>query len=261
MRSRSTVFERSVRVTGKAIPGALIRQAPIPGFDQDKYSRAHVLCIGAGGLISHVSPALVRKGIGALTVLDDDLVEASNLNRQHFYAEDIGRPKAIALVQNLLRECTHATTLTGHALRLEEALDAGVELTCDVVVCGVDNNPTRMLASRTFRERGVPVIFLAVSREADHGYVFVQEDQGACFACLFPDARDDQTYPCPGTPAISDILQTIGGIAVYTVDTCVSNRTRSWTYSSIHLAHREQDACYRLLTRADCAVCSLWSRR
>lgn len=252
MTSRSTVFERSVRVTGKAIPDALVRQAPIPGFDQAKYSRAHVLCVGAGGLISHVAPALVRKGIGALTILDDDLVEASNLNRQHFYAEDIGRPKAVALVQNLQRECTHATKLTGHVLRLEEALDAGVDLTCDVVVCGVDNNPTRMLASRTFRERGVPVIFLAVSREADHGYVFVQEARGACFACLFPDAVDDHTYPCPGTPAIADVLQVVGGMALYAIDSCLMARHRRWTFRAVNLVDGECDRHCTLQPRTNC---------
>ncbi len=253
MTSRSTVSERAVRVTGKAIPDALIRQAPIPGFDQAKYSRAHVLCIGAGGLISHVAPALVRKGIGALTILDDDLVEASNLNRQHFYAEDIGRPKAIALVQNLQRECTFATTLTGHVLRLEEALDTGVDLTCDVVVCGVDNNPTRMLASRAFRERGVQVTFLAVSRDADQGYVFVQEAWGACFACLFPDAGDDQTYPCPGTPGFPDVLQIVGGLAVYAIDSCVIARRRQWTFRSINLSDGGCDRQFTPLPRADCA--------
>jgi adenylyltransferase/sulfurtransferase len=203
-------------------------------------------------LISHVAPALCRKGIGAVTVLDDDIVEASNLNRQKFYTDDIGRPKAIALVQNLRRECTYATALTGHVLRLEEALDAGVDLTCDVAVCGVDNNPTRTLASRTFRERGLPVIFLAVSREADHGYVFVQETQGACLACVFPDAGDDQTYPCPGTPAILDILHVIGGMAVYAVDSIVTGRRRKWTYRSIHLTNGAFDRSMSVDTRNNC---------
>jgi molybdopterin/thiamine biosynthesis adenylyltransferase len=44
------------------------------------------VCIGVGGLISHVAPTLVRKGIGALVLLDDDVVEVSNLNRQRFYS-------------------------------------------------------------------------------------------------------------------------------------------------------------------------------
>jgi molybdopterin/thiamine biosynthesis adenylyltransferase len=169
-------------------------------------SRARILCIGAGGLISHVAPTAVRKGIDAITFLDDDDAEASNLNRQRFYTSDLGRNKAIALAENLQRECIAATRLAGHAVSFEEALDRRMDLACDVAVCGVDNNPTRVLASRHYRQRGIPVIFTAVSADADHGYVFVQKVPGPCFGCVFPDANDSKTYPCPGTPAIADIL-------------------------------------------------------
>lgn len=130
----------SITIKGKGIPGAEDRQKKIPGFDQEIFSRSKVLCIGAGGLISHIAPALVRKGIGALTILDDDVVEVSNLNRQRFYERDIGKNKAIALVQNLQGECISATHLIGHALTFEEAIQTGVDLSCDVAVCGVDNN-------------------------------------------------------------------------------------------------------------------------
>src|SRR6267142_1823004 len=82
---------------GKAIPGATDRQQRIPGFDQTMYSKSRVVCVGAGGLISQVAPTLVRKGIGALTILDDDVVEPSNLNRQRFYHKDIRHNKAYAL--------------------------------------------------------------------------------------------------------------------------------------------------------------------
>jgi hypothetical protein len=80
----------SIELQGTIIPGAEDRQSKIPGFDQGKYSQSRVLCIGAGGLMSNIAPALVRKGIGALTVLDGDVVEVSNLNRQRFYPPDIG---------------------------------------------------------------------------------------------------------------------------------------------------------------------------
>jgi hypothetical protein len=53
-------------------------------------------------------------------------------------------------------------------------------LACDVAICGVDNNPARVIASRRFQGLGVPVIFSAVSAEADHGYVFLQEADGPC---------------------------------------------------------------------------------
>lgn len=232
-----------------------MRQQPIPGFDQEKYSRAHVVCIGAGGLIGQVAPALVRKGIGALTILDDDIVEVSNLNRQRFCLADVGRPKAIALVQNLRVECTFRTALTGHTLRLEEAVTCGVDLSCDVAMCGVDNNPTRVLASRLFRNQGIPVVFLAVSAQADHGYVFVQQTDGPCFGCLFPDVADDRHYPCPGTPAMVDILQIIGGLAVYAVDSCVTERPRKWNYRSVHLRDGVWDSSQTVVSRPACPNC------
>lgn len=62
------------------------------------------------------------QGIGALTILDDDLVEPSNLNRQRFYPKDLGHNKAHALAENLLPECVHTTLLTAYLLLLEEAI-------------------------------------------------------------------------------------------------------------------------------------------
>src|ERR1700737_4330255 len=112
----------SIELRGKAVPGAEDRQRKIPGFDQEVFSRSHVLCIGAGGIISHIAPTLVRKGIGRIALLDDDVVEASNLNRQRFYPKDIGRNKAIALAENLLPECIAETEIRGIPLRLEEAI-------------------------------------------------------------------------------------------------------------------------------------------
>src|SRR5262249_29454778 len=106
------------RLVGAAIPGALDRQQSIAGFDQAVYSKSHVVCIGAGGLVSHIAPTLVRKGIGAMTILDDDVVEPSNLNRQRFYFKDIGQNKAYALAENLLAECTYKTEVTAYPLSL-----------------------------------------------------------------------------------------------------------------------------------------------
>ena len=101
---------------GRAITGATDRQQRLAGFDQAVYSNSSVVCIGAGGLVSQIAPTLVRKGIGALTILDDDVVEPSNLNRQRFYPKDLGRNKAYALAENLLPECVHTTTLIAHPL-------------------------------------------------------------------------------------------------------------------------------------------------
>lgn len=238
---------------GQAIPGATDRQR-LAGFDQAVYSRSRVVCIGAGGLISQIAPTLVRKGIGALTILDDDFVEPSNLNRQRFYAKDIGHNKAYALAENLLAECVQTTLLTAYPLLLEEAIDSGVDLRCDVAICGVDNNPARIAASRYFRSLEIPVIFTAVSADADHGYLFIQEATGPCFGCLFPDAVDSRTFACPATPAIADILQAIGALVVYAVDTCLMGRPRKWNYRRIYLSDGEWDTAVVIDKRSDCSL-------
>ena len=204
--------------------------------------------------MSYIAPTLCRKEIGALTILDDDVVEVSNLNRQFFYEKDVGRIKALAIVENLQKECIHATDLVGYALRFEEAVEKSVDLSCDAVICGVDNNPTRVMASRFFREKSIPVIFTAVSADGDHGDVFIQERTGACFGCLFPDAVDSKTYPCPGTPAIADILQSVGAMAVYALDTCLMSRNRLWNYRGIFLETGECDSSTRICVRNTCGL-------
>lgn len=249
--------QQSVKLRGKRIPGAEDRHRGIPGWDQEKYSKAHVLCIGAGGLISNIAPTLCRKGIGKLTILDDDTVEVSNLNRQRFYEKDVGRNKALALVENLHRECIFSTELNGYGLRLQEAIEKNLSLKCDVAVCGVDNNPARMVVCRFFRDKGVPMIFTAVSADADHGYVFVQENAPPCLVCLFPDVINDDRYPCPATPACADILQTVGALATYAVDSLLTQRLRTWNYRRVSMSAPTIDPTFSVTERPFCSICSM----
>jgi molybdopterin/thiamine biosynthesis adenylyltransferase len=249
-----TSSQTSIRLKGKPVAGAEDRQRKIPGFDQGIFSQSSVLCIGAGGIVSQIAPTLARKGIGRIILLDDDIVEASNLNRQRFYEADIGKNKAVALAANLQRECIATTEILGWPMRFEEAIAREIDLSCDVAVCGVDNNPARVAASRHFRFKGTPVIFTAVSRDGDHGYVFVQERHGPCIACMFPDMINDDRYPCPGTPAIADILQAVGALAVYAVDTLLMKRPRAWNYRRISLADPMLDGGSLVLNRSGCRM-------
>ena len=252
MKLAFTVSQTPIRLRGKAVPGAEDRQRKITGFDQERYSKAGLLCIGAGGLISHIAPTLVRKGIGRITLLDDDVVEPSNLNRQRFYTKDIGRNKALALAENLERECIAATEIRGLAFRFEEAIARQIDLGCHVAVCGVDNNQARVAASRYFRLKGIPVIFTGVSRDGDCGYAFIQAKDGPCIGCLYPDMADDDRYPCPGTPAIADILQAVGSLAVYAVDTLLMRRTRNWNYRRVSLSDAAGDGTSLIGPRPGC---------
>lgn len=254
MRPEFTVSPRSIELRGHAVVGADDRQHHIVGFDQKIFSTSRVLFVGAGGLTSNIAPAVVRKGIGTVTFFDADVVEASNLNRQQFYEWDIGHNKAIALSENLQPACITATELRGFAFRFEEAVVRNINMACDVAVCAVDNNPARIAVSRHFRALGIPVIVAAVSRDADHGYVFVQGQKGPCIACLFPDMVNDDRYPCPGTPAIADILQAVGALAVYAVDTLLMNRQRSWNYRRISLSGGSVDGASLVPVREECLL-------
>ena len=252
----STGSKTSIRLRGPTVPGAEDRQRKIAGFDQQMFSRSRVICVGAGGIVSNIAPTLVRKGIGGITLLDYDLVEPSNLNRQRFYIKDVGENKALALARNLVPECIAETEIVGIPLRLEEAIAHQIDLDCDVAICGVDNNPARVVASRFFRVRQIPVIFTAVSRDADHGYVFVQHSDGPCIACMFPDIVNDDRFPCPGTPAIADILQALGAMAVYAVDSLLMNRPRAWNYRRVSLSGAAGDGAARISARENCAICA-----
>jgi molybdopterin/thiamine biosynthesis adenylyltransferase len=213
-----------------------------------------VLCVGAGGLISYIAPPLVRKSVGGITLLDDDVVETSNLNRQRFYTKDVGRNKALALAENLLPECIAQTEIRGIPFRLQEAIARELDMSCDVAICGVDNNPARIAASQCFRAKGIPVIFTAVSLSGDYGYVFVQDKTGPCIACMFPDMINDDRYPCPGTPAIADILQAVGSLTVYAVDTLLMNRPRTWNYRRVSLSDCTLDGGSVIPARTGCPL-------
>jgi molybdopterin/thiamine biosynthesis adenylyltransferase len=256
-----TASRTPINLQGTAIPGAEDRQRKIAGFDQEIFSASSVVCVGAGGIISQIAPTLVRKGIGRIALLDDDLVEVSNLNRQRFYIYDVGKNKAIALAKNLQGECIAKTEITGIPLRFEEAVASTVDLRCDVVICGVDNNRARVAASRFFRRERIPVIFTAVSRDGDHGYVVVQSGEGPCIACMFPDMINDDRYPCPGTPAIADILQAVGSFALYAVDTLLMQRPRTWNYRRISLSDGSLDGAGMIPAREGCQLCGSKHRK
>lgn len=231
------------------------RQERVPGFNQKALARTPVVMIGAGGLGGEIGEALVRKGVGEIAIFDDDFVEPTNLSRQHFYSSDLYKNKAKRLARNLAREGFSGTVLKGYGLRFQDALEAGIDVPGNVAIVCVDNNPTRVAASCFYRGQGIPVIFTAVSREADHGYVFIQKAGNACFGCVFPDSVNDDTYPCPGTPAVKDILKVVAGIVAYGVDSLLMERRRLWNYKSIFLDGSIPGSDWKIAKRKDCKLC------
>jgi molybdopterin/thiamine biosynthesis adenylyltransferase len=218
---------------------------------------ATITLIGGGGLAGEIGEALVRKTYGSLTIFDSDIVTPSNLNRQFFFKADLYKNKAVRLARNLAQVGFGETVITGVPLAFEDAVARGLDLSATVVVVAIDNNPGRVAACRYYQRLGLPVVFCAVSATADHGYAYVQEPGKACWGCMFPDEVNDETYPCPGTPAVKDILKVVAGIVVYAVDTLLPGmaRLRCWNYKSVHLCGSVPGRDWQVARRTDCQLC------
>lgn len=231
------------------------RQEIIPNFDQQQLSQSKVGLVGAGGINSEIGLGLARKGVGAMDIIDDDVVTLTNLSRQYYYAGDLYKKKALRLPRNLTRECVVPTSITGYGLSFEDALAEGTPMDCDVYVFGVDNNQARLAGSRAFLGR-VPVVFLGTGPVANNGYVFVQEPGGPCFACLFPQAMTTGGRTACA-PSSIDILKAIAGLALYAIDSLLMDRARRWNYREVFLDGCMSDRTVRQEKSPDCPVCSV----
>lgn len=234
------------------------RQELITGFDQARLSAATCALVGAGGIGGEIGEGLCRKGVGRLCVFDHDVVEHTNLNRQHFFEGDIGHPKAHCLARNLAPHCHAGTTLEGFSVSFEDALALRIDVYASVVVCGVDNSEARVAVSRHYRPLGIPVIFIAVDLLAECGHVFVQESNSTspCFGCAFPNSLSPLKAPC-FVPASKDILKVTAGLALYAVDSLLMERKRNWNFRRVHLAGYAPDVLSTIECNSNCPLCSV----
>jgi len=109
---------------------------------------SHVAIIGCGGLGSNAAAMLVRCGVGRLTLIDFDVVEESNLNRQLFFADQVGRPKTAALAETLLRIYPDVE-LRVHQLCVTAENLAGLVDGADVIIEAVDRAEIKALIANT----------------------------------------------------------------------------------------------------------------
>lgn len=161
---------------------------------QQKLGAARVLLIGAGGLGSPVALYLAAAGVGHLAIVDEDVVDLSNLHRQVLHGtHDIGRPK-VASAGDRLRELNphvdvaeiHARLSSGNALDLMRGYD--------LVVDGSDNFPTRYLVNDACVLLGIPCVHASISRFDGQASVFATP-AGPCYRCLFPEPPAAGTVP------------------------------------------------------------------
>jgi len=183
------------------------RQLALPGFGpaaQQRLLDARVLVIGAGGLGSHVLPALAAAGVGTIGIVDDDRVEVSNLHRQLVHGtEDVGTGKAASAGASIAR--LNDTVVELHEQRLVAADALALFARYDLVVDGSDNFPTRYLVADAATLTGIPLVWGAVSQYGGQASTSVPGGPG--YRDLFP------TPPPPGSVESCEV----GGVLPTTV--------------------------------------------
>lgn len=180
---------------------------------QEKVSAAKVLIIGAGGLGSPAAYYLAAAGVGHITLVDDDEVDLSNLQRQILHnSERVGLNKAQS-GQQTLQALNPLISIEPLAQRLSDAdLDRLVPQH-DVVLDCTDNFATRHAINRAAVRHRVPIVSGAGIRFAGQISVYdLRDDQAPCYHCLFPEADDVQELRCATTGVLGPLVGMVGSI-------------------------------------------------
>jgi sulfur-carrier protein adenylyltransferase/sulfurtransferase len=185
---------------------------PEVGMDgQQKLKAARVLCIGAGGLGSPLALYLGAAGVGTLGLVDFDVVDFTNLQRQviHF-TSDVGKPKLesarqkLAEINPFVKVKTFPTKLTS-----ENALQIFADF--DIIVDGTDNFPTRFLVNDACVLTGKPNVYGSIFRFEGQASVFGAKD-GPCYRCLYPEPPPPGLVPSCAEGGVLGILPGLVGL-------------------------------------------------
>ena len=159
---------------------------------QKKLKAGRVLCIGAGGLGSPITMYLAAAGVGTLGLVDADVVEVSNLQRQLLFSEaDLGRSKLDAARERLQGINPHLE-VRGYAERFTAANALKIAADYDVIIDGTDNFPTRYLSNDVAVWLKKPNVYGSILRFEGQVGVFAPHLGGPCYRCMSP------TPPMPG---------------------------------------------------------------
>ncbi len=181
---------------------------------QKRLKHAKVLCVGAGGLGSPALLYLAAAGVGTLGVIDFDVVDESNLQRQIIHGQsDIGRPKALS-ARDSIKEINPYVNVIVH----EEALsnDNVMEIFSgyDLIVDGTDNFATRYMVNDACVLLGKPYVWGSIYRFDGQASVFWAE-YGPCYRCLYPEPPPPGMVPsCAEGGVLGVLCASIGSIQV-----------------------------------------------
>ncbi len=172
---------------------------------QTRLKESSVLIVGLGGLGSPVSLYLAAAGIGRIGLVEFDVVDTSNLQRQILYGEkDVGLPK-IEVAAERLREINPHVKLELHQKQLDGSNAEQIISNYDVVADGSDNFNTRYLVNDACVTCGVPNVYASINRFEGQASVFCAPD-GPCYRCLFPGPPPADLVPSCAEAGVLGVL-------------------------------------------------------
>ena len=181
---------------------------------QKRLKNAKVLCVGAGGLGSPALLYLAAAGVGTLGIIDFDVVDESNLQRQIIHGQsDIGKPKAES-ARDSIREINPYVNVVLHETRLDSDNAMEIFADYDLIVDGTDNFATRYLVNDACVLLGKPYVWGSIYRFDGQASVFWAE-YGPCYRCLYPEPPPPGMVPsCAEGGVLGVLCASIGSIQV-----------------------------------------------
>ncbi|MFL6300453.1 MAG: molybdopterin-synthase adenylyltransferase MoeB [Terriglobales bacterium] len=178
---------------------------------QQKLKAAKVLCIGTGGLGSPLALYLTAAGVGTLGLVDFDVVDYTNLQRQIIHSTpDVGRPK-LDSAEEKLRALNPYVDIRKFETRLTSANALELFREFDVIADGTDNFPTRYLVNDACVLTGKPNVYGSIFRFEGQASVFATKD-GPCYRCLYPEPPPPGLVPSCAEGGVLGILPGLVGI-------------------------------------------------
>lgn len=231
------------------------RQMLLPGWGheaQKRLNHSHVFVAGAGGLGSAISIYLAAAGIGHLTLVDNDTVDLSNLNRQILHdSTRIGKSK-VKSAYKTLKLINPRTKVTIHRKTLTKQNVDRLVAEADIVVDGLDNFETRYLLNESAIRKGIPLVFAGV--KGLNGMVsFIHVPHTPCLRCIVGNnPPEKETFPIVG--AVPGILGSLQALEVLKYLTGIGQNL-----GGVLLEFRGTDSSfktYRMPKDPECLVCA-----
>lgn len=222
---------------------------------QARLGAASVLVVGVGGLGSPAALYLAAAGVGRLGLLDHDVVDLSNLQRQVLFdTADVGTPKVAAAARRL-RALNPGLQVDELPQRLERHNLRALFASYDLVVDGTDRLATRYLVNDGCVALGKPLVSAAIHRFEGQAFTYVP-GQGPCYRCLFPDAERALIPSCAEAGVLGVLPGVMGSLqATEAVKLLLGLGTplvgRFLLYDALSLRMQE----FPFARRADCAAC------